>query len=353
MSIPVRHHLTDLPRTGLPLCLAAGFFDGVHRGHRRVIETAVRRAAQLHGLCWVLSFEDHPRKLIHPGSVPLMVTSTAHKLRLFEALGVDGCLLLPFTRALASMPPRRFLEGLAKAAPEWRHISVGKDWRFGRKGAGDTVLLDSFCQARGIDVAAVDAVCLRGQPVSSTRLREAIRRGAIKTAASLLGRPFSLLGVVVKGGGLARGMGFPTANLAPQNEVLPADGVYACFARLEDGSLWPGVMNVGRRPTLQPVKGPDPAMEIHLMGFDRLLYGQEMEVFFMSRLRAERRFASVSAMAAQIRRDIREAARRLRPDKVKKACEECFTKPPPVGYSGAPKRRNEKSKKARGRSVHG
>ena len=353
MSIPVRHHLSELPQTGLPLCLAAGFFDGVHKGHRQVIQAAVRRAAELRGTCWILSFEDHPRKLIRPGSAPLMLTSTAHKLRLFEALGVDGCLLLPFTRELAAMSPLRFLERLAQCAPDWRLISVGKEWRFGRKGAGDTALLASFCRARGIEVAAVKPVRLRGEPVSSTRIREAIRRGAVGTAAALLGRPYSILGAIVKGGGLARDLGFPTANLAPQNEVRPADGVYACYARLKEGSLWPGVMNVGHRPTLQPVEGPEPAMEIHLIQFDRPLYGQELEVFFISRIRNERRFASVALMVAQIRRDVREAVRRLRPDKVKKACEECFTKGRLVGYIGTPKRRNEKSKQARGRSVHG
>ncbi len=353
MNIPVRHHLTELPRTGVPLCLAAGFFDGVHKGHRRVIQAAVRRAATLRGVCWILSFDEHPRKLIRPGSVPLMLTSPAHKLRLFESLGVDGCLLLPFTPELAALSPLRFLERLAAGAPDWRLISVGEDWRFGRAGAGDVALLASFCRKRGIEVAAVNPVHWRGEPVSSTRIREAVRRGAVGTAAALLGRPFSLLGTVVAGGGLARGLGFPTANLMPENEVRPADGVYACYARLEDGSRWPGVMNVGHRPTLQPVAGPDPVMEIHLIGFKRRIYGQAMEVFFMARLRAERRFSSVALMTAQIRRDVREAARRLRSDKMKKACEECFTKGRPVGYSGPPKRRNEKSIKARGRSVHG
>ncbi len=342
MSIPVRHQLSDLPRSGVPLCLAAGFFDGVHKGHGQVIDVAVRRAAKLGGACWVLSFEEHPRKLIRPGFAPPLLTNTAHKLRLFEAMGVDGCLLLPFTRELAAMSPRRFLERLAQAAPDWRLISVGENWRFGRKGVGDTVLLADFCQKRGIEMVAAKPVRFRGEPVSSTRIREAIRTGALGTAAALLGRPFSLLGTVVKGGGLARDLGFPTANLASLNEMRPADGVYACYARLEDDSLWPGVMNVGRRPTLQPVEGPDPAMEIHLIGFDRPLYGQELEVFLISRIRAERRFESVALMVAQVRRDIREAARRLRPDKVKKACEECFTKGPPVGYSGPPKRRNEK-----------
>ena len=353
MSIPVRHHLNELPRAGVPLCLAAGFFDGVHRGHRQVIETAVRRAASLGGACWILSFDDHPRKVVRPGSAPLMLTSTAHKLRLFEALGADGCLLLPFTPELAALSPRRFLERLARAAPDWRLISVGADWRFGRKGSGDIALLTAFCGRRGVEVAAVKPVLHRGEPVSSTRIREAIRRGAVGAAAALLGRPFSILGDVVKGGGLARGLGFPTANLAPHNEVRPATGVYACYARLEDGSLWPGVMNVGFRPTLQPVAGPDPAMEIHLIGFDRRLYGQTMEVFFIARLRRERLFASVSAMARQIRSDISKAARRLRPDRAKKACEECFTRGRRVRYISDPKRKTRMVIKARGRSVHG
>jgi riboflavin kinase/FMN adenylyltransferase len=324
MSIPVRHHLSDLSSGG-PLCLAAGFFDGVHRGHQRVIRAAVDRARAWGGTCWILSFDEHPRKLVRPGSAPLMLTSTAHKLRLFEQLGVGGCLLLPFTRELASLPALRFLERLAKAAPDWRQIAVGEDWRFGWKGTGDIRLLSQFCLKRGIEVAAVKPVMLRGEPISSTRIRAAIGRGAIGTAATLLGRPFSILGTVVKGGGLARSLGFPTANLAPANEVRPAEGVYACRARLADGSLWPGVMNVGHRPTLQPVEGADPALEVHLMDFHRTIYGQEIEVFFVSRLRKERHFKSVSELASQVRRDIREGARRLQ----KKAYEERLYKRPP------------------------
>ncbi len=353
MRIPVLHQLAALPRTGKPLCLAAGFFDGVHRGHRRVIETAVRRAARLGGSCWILSFDAHPRKVVRPGAAPLMLTGTTHKLRLFEALGVDGCLLLPFTRELAARAPRGFLESLAKAAPDWRHIAVGADWRFGRAGAGNIGLLTAFCRARGIEVEAVAPVMRGGAPVSSTRIREAIRRGAVGTARRLLGRPFSILGTVVKGGGLARRLGWPTANLAPSNEVRPADGVYACFVRLSDGTLRPGVMNVGRRPTLQPVEGADPAMEIHLIGFRRQIYGQALEVFFIARLRGERRFTSPTRLAAQIRRDVREAARRLRGGSAKKACEECFTKGRAVGYSNGPKVKTRKQTKARGRFVHG
>lgn len=337
MSIPVCHHLHELPRTGQPLCLAAGFFDGVHRGHRRVIAAAVRRAKALGGQCWVLSFDDHPRKLTRPGAAPLMLTSTPHKLRLFEALGADGCLLLPFTAELAALPPGRFLERVRRSAPGWKLISVGADWRFGSKGAGDVALLSQFGRAHELEVLAVPPVRWRGQAVSSTRIREAIRTGAVGAAASLLGRPFSVLGSVVKGGGLARGLGFPTANVAPLNEVRPADGVYACWARLADGSFHPGVMNVGRRPTLQPVRGGDPAMEIHLIGFDGHLYGQAIEVFFIRRLRAERRFPAVEDLAAQVRRDIAEARRKLSGGASKKACEECFTKGVRVRYSGGPK----------------
>jgi riboflavin kinase/FMN adenylyltransferase len=349
MSIAVRHHLNELPREGRPLCLAAGFFDGVHRGHRRVIEAAVRRARALQGRCWVLSFDDHPRKLVRPGAAPLMLTSTAHKLRLFEAMGVDGCLLLPFTPELAALPPGRFLERLLKAAPDWKLISVGADWRFGCRGEGDVALLSAFAARRGLEVAAVPPVIRGGQPVSSTRIREAIRAGRLREAASLLGRPFSVLGTVVRGGGLARKLGFPTANIESLNEVRPADGVYACRARLANGALLPGVANVGRRPTLQPVETP--VMEVHLIGFEGRLYGQAIEVFFIRRLRAERHFPSVPAMAAQIKRDVAAARSRLASDDSKKACEECFTKGIGVSYSGNPIRKTVI--KARGRSVHG
>jgi riboflavin kinase/FMN adenylyltransferase len=248
-----------------------------------------------------------------------MLTSTPHKLRLFEALGVDGCLLLPFTPELAALPPRRFLERLLRAAPDWKLMSVGADWRFGCRGEGDIALLTEFGNRHGLEVVAVPPVSWRGQPVSSTRIREAIRAGSVGVAASLLGRPFSVLGTVVKGGGLARKLGFPTANVRPRNEVRPADGVYACWARLADGTLKPGVMNVGRRPTLQPVPfGAASVMEIHLIGYEGRLYGQTIEVFFIRRLRAEMRFPSVPDMAAQVRRDIRAARLRLKAGSSKK-----------------------------------
>lgn len=353
--IPVLHRLADLPRTGQPLCLAAGFFDGVHRGHQRVIAAAVRRAARWGGACWVLSFDVHPRKVVRPGEAPVLLTDSAGKARLFEAAGAAGCLLLPFTPELAAQSPRRFLDQLHRAAPDWRHIAVGADWRFGRGGRGDVALLTAYGRAHGIAVEAVRPVVRAGMPVSSTRVREAIRRGAVGEARALLGRPFSLQGRVVRGGRWGRRLGWPTANLEARHEIRPADGVYACRVQLPDGSCWPGVVNIGRRPTLQPVSGPAPILEVHLIGFRGNLYGREIVLFFQSRLRGERPFDSPAALAAQIRRDVQMAAARLRAEMRKKGREECFT---PAGQSGivTPRKHQEETrsrKTARGRFVHG
>jgi riboflavin kinase / FMN adenylyltransferase len=266
-------NLDDFRRERGPVVLAAGFFDGVHRGHQRVIGEAVRRARELGARAWVLTFEDHPLKTVRPEAAPRLITSTTHKLRLLACLGLNGCLALPFTPELAALPPDVFLERLVSASPGLREILVGSNWRFGRGGRGDVDMLNAFGSERGIGVGIADPVVWAGQPVSSTRIREAVKAGAVGRAASMLGRPFSILGTVVRGGGLAGKLGFPTANIMPSNEVRPAPGVYAVRVVL-GRETFDGVLHTGFRPTLQPVTGPDPVFELHVFDFARMVYGR-------------------------------------------------------------------------------
>lgn len=288
-----------------PILLAAGFFDGVHRGHRRVIETTVSAARRARGEAWVLTFDPHPAKVLRPGSAPRLLTSTPHKVRLLTRLGVDGCLLMSFSRELAGLSPAAFVGMLHHLMPTLKTIFVGKGWRFGKGQAGDSEMLATLAAPHGVGVTVVGLVYRRGVAVSSTRIRALVARGRLREAADMLGRPYSLLGRVVKGRSVGRALGFPTANLETENEVLPPFGVYAVRARVGD-RLLDGVLALGRRPTFRLDRAPA-TVELHLLDFSGRLYGREIEVFFIRKLRPERRFPSVSALVRQIGRDVRNA----------------------------------------------
>jgi riboflavin kinase/FMN adenylyltransferase len=307
--------LRELAEERRPLCLAAGFFDGVHRGHQEVIRRAVRRARAIGGRAWILTFDTHPLKILAPTRAPLLLTGGPHKVRLLGSLGADGCLVLPFTRRLASLEPEAFLDRLGRAAPALREVFVGRNWRFGHRGRGDSGLLARWAAGRGIGVTQVAPVRWKKVPISSTRIRAAIAWGRLDDAAAMLGRPFSTLGTVVHGHGIGRRLGFPTANLDPHNEVRPPTGVYAVRALVGCRSH-DGVLNYGTRPTI--ARATTPCFEVHLPGVRTRLYHRDLEVFFIARLRAERRFASVEALASQIRRDLRQTRRLLARPREKK-----------------------------------
>ncbi|NQT92051.1 MAG: bifunctional riboflavin kinase/FAD synthetase [Lentisphaerae bacterium] len=303
--------LERMRRKKAPVALAAGFFDGVHRGHQKVILKTVEAARALGGEAWVLTFDTHPTKVLRPGSAPLLLTSNEHKLRLLQALGVDGCLLVPFTLSLAELRPEAFVSTLLESIPSLKEIMVGRDWRFGRNQTGDAAFLSTLAQRQGIRATAVSPVQRKGHVVSSTRIRAEIADGNLDEAAAMLGRPFDILGTVTRGRNLGRALGFPTANIDPHNEVIPPLGVYAAYALLEDGSVEKGVTNVGVRPTISLPGDGGPVVEVHLIDFDRHLYGETMEVCFVARIRDERRFADAGKLSARIAEDVLEARRIL------------------------------------------
>ncbi len=290
-----------------PVILAAGFFDGVHLGHRAILRRAVSAARRMHGAVWVLTFDTHPLKVLAPESAPLLITGLPHKLRLFAALGVDGCIALSFNVALAGCAPETFIEELASAVPRLAAVCVGSNWTFGRDGSGGPALLRQLASRHGFRALVVPPLCRLGAPVSSTRIRRALADGRLGDAAALLGRPFSMFGTVVAGRGLGgRRLGTPTANLATADEVQPPPGAYAVRVRLGVLRLR-GVANVGRRPTMAPAADGVTApllVETHILDFDEDIYGREMEVVFLRRLRPERRFESPAQLRGQIVRDI-------------------------------------------------
>ena len=290
----------------MPLHLALGVFDGVHLGHQAVIAAARQRAGALGGSCGVVTFDPHPIRVLAPERAPRqLLASLEHKARLLGRLDMAFLLALEFNRALAEMSAEDFLQWLV-CETNIATLAVGEDWRFGKARQGDVALLRQAGAARGFEVVSVAPVMHDGERISSTRIRQTIRDGAMNRAAEMLGRSYSVEGVVAEGRQLGRTLGFPTANVVLGEEQLPPDGVWAVRGFLEEQS-WNGVANLGNRPT---VDGANHTLEVHLFNYSGDLYGRRLEVDFVHHLRDERKFASLDELRAQITVDS-EMARRF------------------------------------------
>ncbi len=291
-----------------------GNFDGVHLGHRAIMEIVTERARAHAGQAVVYTFDPHPRKVLRPDSAPGLLTTLEQKLERLEALGVDVVVVEPFDRAFAALPAEAFVREVLHGRLRPLEVYVGYDFHFGRDREGSMRLLTELGPRLGFAVTIIPEVTVEGQDVNSTRIRSLLGEGRVEAAARLMDRPYAVRGRVVEGDRRGRELGFPTANLAPENEILPRNGVYAGFLRLLDpgdpsprGAI-PAVTNVGRRPTFH---ADDPVLaEAHLIDFEGDLYGRRVEVSFAHHLRDERRFPGVDALRGQIGADV-EAARRL------------------------------------------
>ena len=298
----VFHTLAELAAEKRPIYLAIGVFDGVHLGHQRVI-TQARDAG---GLSVALTFDPHPIRVLRPDHAPVLLTSTAHKLALIRQLGIDACVLINFDNTFAATTAEKFVEQIAFC----RHVCVGTRFHFGHNRAGNPALLEKLAPRYGFTVTEIKPVLTPdGEMISSTVVRQHILAGNLDRAALMLGRPFSILGTVEKGDGVGHQLGFPTANLNSHHEAFPPDGVYATRV-IVSGQIFTGVINLGRRPTFAG-RSHQRVLEVHLLDFNRDIYGQELEVIFIQKLRAEQKFASVEELKKQIAADI-AAARRSR-----------------------------------------
>jgi riboflavin kinase/FMN adenylyltransferase len=279
------------------------------------MDTVVQRARALGGTAVVYTFDPHPRKVVSPARAPGLLTTLEQKLELIAASGVDLTVLEPFTTAFSGTSPERFLREYLHARVRPVEVYVGYNFRFGHHREGSMRMLTELGPWLGFAVTIIPEVTIAEEDVSSTRIRAALGQGEVEMAARLLGRPYPIRGRIVEGDRRGRTIGFPTANLAPENEILPAAGVYTGTLRLLDpgspaaGSLLPAVTNLGRRPTFSNDERLVP--EAHLLDFEGDLYGRRAELSFESHLRAERRFPSVEALKEQIGRDVEEARRRL------------------------------------------
>jgi riboflavin kinase/FMN adenylyltransferase len=299
--------LPPVPPDPRPCAVALGVFDGVHLGHRAILGTAVARAREVGIPAVACTFDPHPMEILQPGRAPLPITTLDERLALIEACALDATVVLPFTRELAAMEPEAFVKDVLLARLTAREIVVGFNHRFGRGARGDVGLLQSLGERLGFRTHVAPPLMVEGVAVSSTEIRAALQRGDLGAATRLLGRPYTVTGPVSHGAGRGRTLGFPTANVAPTRPVLVAPGVYACTAELPSGKER-AVVNVGVRPTFGEAAL---AVEAYLLDFTADIYGQTMTLAFVSRIREERRFPSVEALASQIRADAEEARRRL------------------------------------------
>ncbi|MDP6629945.1 MAG: riboflavin biosynthesis protein RibF [Kiritimatiellia bacterium] len=292
-----------LRRKRRPIVLAAGFFDGLHLGHLKVINSSLQAAQAIGGKAWVLTFDKHPLRVLGHHKAPRLLTSNRHRLSLLQRMGVEGCLLLPFNRALSETAPEAFIRQLKECVPSLADIHVGRNWHFGKAGCGDVTLLRKLGRELAFTVTVTAPVIRGGEPVSSTRLRAAVKAGDLDGAAALLGRPFSILGTVKSGRRIGRKLGFPTANLDPHNEVLPPVGIYVVEA-LIGNTRHDAVLYYGRRPTFDDTDKETRELELHVPGLDADLYGRDIEVSFLRRLRGDRKFNSIEALKKEIAHDI-------------------------------------------------
>ncbi len=282
-----------------------GVFDGVHRGHQALLRDFVAEAHAHAAPAVVVTFYPHPAEVLSNRRAPFYLTSPEEKARLIAALGVDVLLTHPFDEEVARQPAQVFMQAL-KAHLGLRRLWVGYDFALGRGREGDIPTLRRLGETLGYTVHVVEAYRLDGEVVSSTRVRQALAAGQVRQAARLLGRLYDLPGQVVPGEGRGRRLGFPTANLATwPKRMVPASGVYACYADLAEGTF-PAVVNIGVRPTFEQGEAV-PRIEAHLLDFSGDLYGRRLTLRFVARLRAERRFPSAEALAAQIARDVAQA----------------------------------------------
>ncbi|HKY33252.1 MAG TPA: bifunctional riboflavin kinase/FAD synthetase [Candidatus Polarisedimenticolia bacterium] len=281
--------------------IAIGNFDGVHLGHRKIIATITSRSAALGGTSVVMTFDPHPLTILRPAGRPPLIMPMSEKIKALSGLGLDVLLIVPFTREFAGIAAEQFVEEILGRKLGAREVYVGANFHFGRGGVGDFELLRSEGARHGFRVDKVPVVLHDSQPISSTRIRENIARGAVDRAAAMLGRPYTIRGLVVHGRGRGAGLGFSTANLSTDNELIPAEGVYVTRAET-GGAVFPSVTNIGDRPTFEE---REKVIEAHLLDYEgKELYGRTMRLGFCAHLRGERKFESAQALAAQIRKDV-------------------------------------------------
>ncbi|WP_073256079.1 bifunctional riboflavin kinase/FAD synthetase [Caldanaerovirga acetigignens] len=291
-----------------PTACGMGNFDGVHLGHQRLIHELVTRADKEGLESFVVTFEPHPLKILSPKDAPPLITSLEQKKKLIENYGVKNLLLIPFTKKFSQMSYEEFVERILVEKLDAKLVVVGYNFLFGKGGKGTAEELKSIGLQKGFETLIIPPVAVNGRIVSSTIIRDMIESGNMKEAKALLGRPFSIRGKVVKGEAIGRKLGFPTANVFLSSYIIkPAFGVYAVLIS-RNGKLYHGVANIGQKPTFKSKANVfSITLEVHIFDFNEQIYGEEIEVYFIEKIREERAFRDVESLLLQVKMDIEKA----------------------------------------------
>ncbi len=304
----------DLPQDLSYPVMAIGVFDGLHFGHQEILRRLVRRATAKEGTSVLLTFTPHPQKIISPGDAPPLLQTFPQKAEILTRLGIDVMVRLPFTRELSLYTPEQFAQKILHCHGI-REVYVGRNFRFGHGRKGDFHTLEELGRKSLFSVHSIESVRVRGIRVSSTTIRLALKQGRTSLARRLLDRPYQIRGTVVRGSKRGSAIGYPTANLDPENELIPATGVYVTRALVDGVAHWGGT-NIGFRPTVDLLHRDRPVVESHLLDLDTDLYGKSIGLDFFFRLRSEKRFDRVESLKQQIDHDIlrvREYAAKAQP----------------------------------------
>ena len=293
-------HGTENANISRPTVLTLGVFDGLHLGHQAIMKKVVERANAINAVATAITFDPHPRAVLHPESAPPLLQTLDQRLANFEVLGIEQAIVVPFSQEFSAQPATDFLTDIIRDRLHAKEVYLGKGFAFGKDRGGNIELLREMSAKLGFVADEVDEVRLRGQRVSSSKIRELLAAGQVNIARRMLDRPYGVEGVIIRG--LRRGhtIGFPTANLKPHNRVIPRYGVYAT-ATLIDGTWRKSITNIGVRPTFE--SDSDPSIETYIFDFDGDLYGDVLRVRFLHRIRDERKFNGINELQAQIERD--------------------------------------------------
>jgi riboflavin kinase/FMN adenylyltransferase len=297
-------HGTDNAEIARPTVLTLGVFDGLHLGHQLIMQTVVESARAIGAVPTVITFEPHPRAVLHPESAPPLLQTFDQKIEALGVLGIEQTIVIHFDQAFAEIRARDFLIDVVVDRLHAKEVYLGRGFAFGHNREGNIGLLRQVSDRLGFRADEVPEVRLRGRRVSSSRIRELLHHGQVNLARRMLGRPYGVEGRVVRGAERGAGLGFPTANLQPQNRVIPRGGVYVT-ATLIDGQWRRSVTNIGTRPTLE--SAAQSSVETFVMNWSGDLYGDVVRTRFLYRLRDEKKFASVDELKSQIERDVARA----------------------------------------------
>lgn len=299
-------HGTENADIQRPTVLTLGVFDGLHLGHQLIIRTVAERAGEVGAVPTAITFDPHPRAVLHPESSPPLLQTLDQKVEGFGILGIEQTIVIRFTPEFSQIRAQDFLHDVVKERLQAREVYLGRGFNFGHNREGNIELLKKVSQELNFVAGEVAEVCLRGQRVSSSKIRQLLTHGRVNLARRMLGRPYGVEGLVIRGNERGHTLGFPTANLHPQNRVIPAHGVYVT-GTLIDGQWRRSVTNIGTRPTFETAT--EPSVETFVMNWSGDLYGDVIRVRFLHRLRDEKKFASLDDLRAQINKDVALAER--------------------------------------------